>query len=320
MILALGSRGDEVRQVKQRLSDLGMYTGLIDGEFGGGLQSAVQIFQKADGLPIDGIVGPRTWAALFPGSTLPGAPDITAQPIEQRCLALTAAFETSAGIPDCYCALTGDFDGQGLSLGALQWNIGQGTLQPLLSEMMAAHSDVISGIFHSHLDTFKNMLSSPRDQQLAWARSIQDPRCAVVDPWRSLLQALARTPEFQAIQVEHAGRIHQKARAMCRSFGLGSERALALFFDILVQNGSISAETTAKIQADFAQIPGGDPLDVEVRKLQSIANRRADAAPPAFAEDVRSRKLTIANGRGMVHNIPYDLERQFGIRLEPFLA
>jgi hypothetical protein len=33
---------------------------------------------------------------------------------------------------------------------------------------------------------------------------------------------------------------------------------------------------------------------------------------------VRARKLTIAEGQGIVHNVPYDLDEQFGIGLELF--
>lgn len=237
----------------------------------------------------------------------------------QRCLALTGAFETSTGIPDCYCGLTGNFDNQGISFGVLQWNIGQKTLQPLLAEMLTAHNDVAAGIFHDSLDSLAGMLGSPLDQQLAWARSIQDPnRFVVFEPWRGYFRALGRTPEFQAIQVEHAGGIMQNARARCSQFGVTSERALALMFDICVQNGSISPTTAAAIEVDFQTIPPGDEWDVEVAKLRAIANRRAEAAAAAYVEDVRARKLAIANGQGTVHNIPYDLEHQFGIRLQPF--
>ena len=49
--------------------------------------------------------------------------------------------------------------------------------------------------------------------------------------------------------------------------------------------------------------------------MRIVANRRAEAANPAWVEDVRARKLCIANGYGVVHGIPYDLEGQFGIGL-----
>jgi len=232
---------------------------------------------------------------------------------EQRCLALTGSFETSVGVPDCYCGLAGDFDGMGISYGALQWNLGQGTLQPLVSDMMAAHEGVIAAIFADRLPALRNMLGGSREAQLAWARSIQDPvRHVVFAPWKAMLLALGRTPEFQAVQVAHAGRIYQNAVNLCRRFGVSTERAMALMFDICVQNGGIDDAVDAKIRADFAGLAAAD----EVGRLQSIANRRAEASNPRYIEDVRARKLTIANGQGRVHNVWYDLAAQFGIRLQ----
>jgi hypothetical protein len=35
-------------------------------------------------------------------------------------------------------------------------------------------------------------------------------------------------------------------------------------------------------------------------------------------EDVRARKLTIANGRGVVHGRAYDLAADYGIDLRPY--
>jgi hypothetical protein len=317
--LSLGSQGEEVRQVEERLSALDLYTGSIDGTFGGGLESAVKSFQKSHDLDADGVVGPNTWGALFGSQAPPDQLAIAGQPITQRCLALTGAFETSSGVPDCYCGLAGNFDRQGLSFGVLQWNIGQGTLQPLLSEMLTVHHDVAAAIFHDQLAPLEAMLGSPRDRQLAWAQSIQDSRSfTVFEPWRGLLRALGRTAEFQAIQCEHADQIRQMAQAMCGDFGVATERALALMFDICVQNGSIKRSTATLISDDFGRLPDGDPASTEEAKLRVIANRRAEAAAKTFVEDVRVRKLTIANGRGTVHNVPYDLEQQFGIRLVGF--
>jgi hypothetical protein len=310
MLLKPGSTGPEVGRLETRLIELGLYTGTADNAYSASLQAAVKAFQTSNGLTPDGIVGDQTWAALFPV-------DVTGNPIAQRCLALTGSFETSALAPACFAGLAGDFDGQGLSFGALQWNFGQGTLQPMLSEMATAHPDIMSSLFGDNLGAFNAMLGSPRTQQLAWARGIQDSaKHTVSDPWKSLFKALGLTPEFQAIEMAHAATYHTAAVQLWQRFSLSTERAQALMFDISVQNGSISSATEAFIRADFAAIPAGSaPMDAELAKLQAIANRVAEASKPQYVEDVRVRKLTVANGSGTVHGVVYNLEQQFGIGL-----
>lgn len=252
--------------------------------------------------------GPFFWLVAY----LAGVTNLLDQTLEQRCLALTGSFETSAGVPECYCGLAGDFDGMGISYGVLQWNLGQGTLQPLFADMMTANEGVIAAIFLDKLAALRSMLAGTREAQLGWARSIQDPvRHTVLAPWKAMLVALGLTPEFQALQVAHASRIYQNALILCRRFGVNTERAVALMFDICVQNGGIDDAVEAKIRADFAGISTAD----EIARLRSIANRRAEASNPRYIQDVRERKLTIANGQGRVHNVWYDLAAQFGIRL-----
>jgi murein DD-endopeptidase MepM/ murein hydrolase activator NlpD len=56
--IKIGSRGAEVKYLQNRLGIL------ADGIFGLGTRRAVIAFQKARGLAADGIVGPRTWAAI----------------------------------------------------------------------------------------------------------------------------------------------------------------------------------------------------------------------------------------------------------------
>ena len=84
--LALGTHGEQVCQIERRLQELNLYAGPIDGAFGGGVQSGVKALQRSHGLTPDGIVGPATWAALFPGKQPPDEIELTKQPLTQRCL------------------------------------------------------------------------------------------------------------------------------------------------------------------------------------------------------------------------------------------
>ena len=56
----LGSRGQEVRAVQQKLRELGFYGGSVDGIFGAQTRRAVVAFQKSVGITADGIAGPKT--------------------------------------------------------------------------------------------------------------------------------------------------------------------------------------------------------------------------------------------------------------------
>jgi N-acetylmuramoyl-L-alanine amidase len=62
--LRLGSRGAAVVRLQQRLVALRYDLGPVDGVFGAGTYHAVVAFQKVNRLGRDGVVGPRTWAAL----------------------------------------------------------------------------------------------------------------------------------------------------------------------------------------------------------------------------------------------------------------
>ncbi len=59
-----GSSGNEVRSIQTRLTELGYFSGKIDGIFGSQTKNAVVKFQKDYGLTADGIAGSETLKAL----------------------------------------------------------------------------------------------------------------------------------------------------------------------------------------------------------------------------------------------------------------
>jgi putative chitinase len=65
MLLKVGSKGNEVKQLQEKL-------GLAaDGSFGPGTEKAVKAWQTANGLTADGLVGDGTWSKMFGGATAP---------------------------------------------------------------------------------------------------------------------------------------------------------------------------------------------------------------------------------------------------------
>lgn len=63
--LRQGDRGAAVRELQNELRKDGFNPGPVDGIFGAKTTAAVRAFQAKKGLVVDGIVGPKTWAALL---------------------------------------------------------------------------------------------------------------------------------------------------------------------------------------------------------------------------------------------------------------
>ena len=71
MLLKVGSKGNEVKQLQEKL-------GLTaDGSFGPGTEKAVKEWQSVNGLTADGLVGDGTWSKMFGGVSTP----VTSAPV-----------------------------------------------------------------------------------------------------------------------------------------------------------------------------------------------------------------------------------------------
>ncbi|MEM9903581.1 MAG: peptidoglycan-binding protein [Cyanobacteria bacterium P01_D01_bin.44] len=70
--VSVGSRGDSVKLIQERLQDRGYYSGPIDGLYGANTQSAVEAFQQDAGFQSTGQVDVPTWQRLR-------APDLLAE-------------------------------------------------------------------------------------------------------------------------------------------------------------------------------------------------------------------------------------------------
>jgi len=70
-LLRVHSVGQGVRTLQRRLVARGWSKVEVDGDFGPLTQRAIMAFQKEKGLEVDGVVGPRTWTALWTAPITP---------------------------------------------------------------------------------------------------------------------------------------------------------------------------------------------------------------------------------------------------------
>lgn len=222
-----------------------------------------------------------------------------------KCLTLTSTFEGG------WNAVAGNFDGQGLSFGPLQWNLGQGTLQPLLRDM----ADGGLELKHCCGEAFQQACLHGNIETFIQTHCLQD-NGGVKPEWDRKLRALAVTRTARTLFVRAAEMYFRKAELACKTLGFSSERAFALCFDIAVQNGGVRKK---HLQLYHARL--SPQLTEEWQKLKLLAQVVADCASPRWRQDVLSRKLALALGGTeisgkRVHGHEFDLEQDFDIRYQ----
>ena len=78
--LKVGSTGDEVRKMQNRLKELGYLKGSADGDFGAATESAVKSFQAQNGLAVDGKAGTATLNKLYSANAKTAPANVTNTP------------------------------------------------------------------------------------------------------------------------------------------------------------------------------------------------------------------------------------------------
>ncbi len=64
--MRLGSKGDAVIRLQQRLAELGYSPGAVDGQYGPKTWAAIREYQEDKNLTVDGVAGLKTLTKLFP--------------------------------------------------------------------------------------------------------------------------------------------------------------------------------------------------------------------------------------------------------------
>ena len=261
------------------------------------------------------------------------SPLATLAPSELKAVRITSTFET--GRAGGFGGLTGNFDGQGLSFGLMNWTIKAGSLIPLLQEFIKKHADRYRAIFGRDAATFSEMVIATRrnpktgaverdvDAQMAFVRQkMNDPaQRRIVEPWVTYFRGLENDPEFRRIQVAAARKGLAHARRWFDRFGFKTERGFVFLFDLVSSHGpwwldapgfgGARERRLAERTAEATQKLGRAPNERETMTI--IANFIADISLPRWREQVRARKLWFVSGRGKVHGTLYDIEKDFGV-------
>jgi hypothetical protein len=265
----------------------------VDGAFGGQTEQAVTGFQTARGLPVTGTVSDTTWAALMHSSE---------PAIFERCLQVVASFEGTH-----FTLIEGNFDGAGLTWGIIGFTLSNGELSSVLGEIQQKFPQLLSEAFgHDTAELLEkagpNASSATR---MAFANSISGPGSRVREPWRSGFAALGGQREVQRLQIERARAKYWTDIALrdARDLSLTQELDLLLMFDIAVQDGGMRSKD--RLESASRQLNSGMS---GLERRRTIAQVVVDTIDGPFKDDVRQRKMCIAQGRGTVHRGNYDLD------------
>lgn len=254
---------------------------------------------------------------------------------------VTGTFENSG---DPYEGVAGNFDGQGISCGVLQWNIGQGSLQPLVK---AAGKPVVLAAMPVHGNDMWKACNGPISQGMTIVKSWQTGNALKATPKKELKALMGSAPMraqqdagIRAKAVKAEG--HADKWASDRGAAKRTLQELAWFFDIVTQNGSMKDLTFADVTA-FRNAAGPGKADdlvcdwlaatnnsyagkVDCHKnavlwrnnasgialdLLVLAYLRSQKSILQWRGDVLNRKGTLAVKTGWVHKTKFDFSGLF---------
>jgi hypothetical protein len=168
-------------------------------------------------------------------------------PAELKAVQITSTLET--GKRGGFYGLSGNFDGYGISFGLVNWNIGTGSLQPLLRDFAASEPTRWKAAFGNDAGSFlavitpkgadaeKDQLRFAIEQMNTWRVVKGKTTWSVKEPWVTYFTRLSEDPAFQRIQVRYVRKLLDRARYFCEYFGLKSEMSFAFMFDAVSSHG-----------------------------------------------------------------------------------
>ncbi|MBA3500566.1 MAG: hypothetical protein M4D80_13435 [Myxococcota bacterium] len=232
---------------------------------------------------------------------------------ERKAVAITSTLET--GEAGGFFGLSSNFDGKGLSFGLVNWNIGSGSLQPLLRDFYRAFPARWAAAFGPDAARFKAVLDPKDDaakvRQLKFVIDEANTRVmskrhkklvwVIKEPWAAYFRRLANDPELQKIQVRYVHGILLRAKQFCDQLGLRSERAFCFMFDACSSHGQWwnavkDRQSILDTKLAFQRIRHGGSLP-ERAILTAVAETLSETSRPKYRQRVLDRKLWFLTGK-----------------------
>jgi hypothetical protein len=248
----------------------------------------------------------------------------------ELCLQVSGSFEN--GDP-AYDAITGNFDGMGMSVGILQWNAGTGSLVTLIQKMIGYSSTETVNAFFSNGEDVAGIaqMTSETAKQFVLTSFLPDgmhlsPQA--LQDWQGLLIS---DPSIQAqIDLATNGVLAKALNLANRYSSYANLRDTSFFFDVVTQSGGMSnsrgsvppladpsgstyqqaIQTAQQKSAKTAEYWGTVcSQDAQARLLLHYAYQRALLSKPEYMWDALSRRGAIACRGGVVHGRMFDFTK-----------
>lgn len=221
--------------------------------------------------------------------------------LKDKLLRNTGFFEGDKG----YSTVTGNFDNQGISFGIIQFNFGQGTLQPLLKEYINDYEAEFKEIFGNKASEVKNVVFNySKSKQIQWGESITNRYGHLISEWENLFEEMGADKDNQRLQRKYAKDYINRALYLADKFEVETTQGLAFLFDQAVQEWSFKSGIST-IQDDVEEY-ANKYFRIYKERMPDF-ERLGIILEYVKSDDGKERRKAIRLGEGNVHGKDYDI-------------
>ncbi|AMA59928.1 DUF2272 domain-containing protein [Bradyrhizobium sp. CCGE-LA001] len=280
------------------------------GEFGDERDTEWETDQsEGEDIYAEALVEPIAFETDLEGEISLAASGLT--PAERKAIEITSTFET--GKRGGFFGLSGNFDGQGLSFGLVNWTMGTGSLQPLLRDFAAENPGRWNAVFGPDSDRFRQLIArqgkaAVKEQHSFAIKEMNScsmrkgkPVWAIREPWFGYFKKLSEDPTFQKIQLRYVRKLLSRADHFCREYKLRSEQAFTFLFDTVSSHGqwwpnkkNRDKLVEQRLKALAARY--GEGKIPERETLLAMADVLGATSAQRWAQKVRTRKRWFVTG------------------------